>query len=50
MLYDALGEPRRLVILSRFGHGEAGFSRTFADVLVRLIAELLRVGAPEVLG
>ena len=40
-LHDRLGSPRRLVILPDFGHGEAGFSRDFADVLERLIRELL---------
>jgi pimeloyl-ACP methyl ester carboxylesterase len=49
-LYDALGDPRRLLILPRFGHGEAGFGPPVAGVLVDLIAELLRVGTTEVLG
>jgi len=40
-LHERLGSPRRLVVLPDFGHGEAGFSRDFADVLERIIHELL---------
>lgn len=40
-LFERLGEPRRLVILSDFGHGEASFSPRFAVILEELIAELL---------
>jgi alpha-beta hydrolase superfamily lysophospholipase len=41
-LYERLGEPRRLVVLPSFGHGEAGFSDEFAVMLEELIADLLR--------
>ena len=41
-LYERLGEPRRLVVLPRFGHGEAGFTDEFAVMLEALIADLLR--------
>jgi pimeloyl-ACP methyl ester carboxylesterase len=40
-LHDRLRSPRRLVVLPDFGHGEAGFGPDFADVLERLIVELL---------
>ena len=40
-LYDRLGEPRRLVVLPNFGHGEAGFAPEFADRLTDLISDLL---------
>jgi pimeloyl-ACP methyl ester carboxylesterase len=40
-LHERLGSPRRLVVLPDFGHGEAGFGPEFADVLERLIDELL---------
>jgi alpha-beta hydrolase superfamily lysophospholipase len=40
-LYDRLGEPRLLVILPRFGHGEAGFDAEFATMTVSLIQRLL---------
>ena len=40
-LYDRLREPRRLVVLDDFGHGEAGFNRKFADVLFDLIGDML---------
>jgi pimeloyl-ACP methyl ester carboxylesterase len=40
-LHERLGSPRRLVVLPHFGHGEAGFGPDFADVLERLILELL---------
>jgi alpha-beta hydrolase superfamily lysophospholipase len=40
-LYDRLGEPKRLIVLPRFGHGEAGFTSDFAVRLGRLIADLL---------
>jgi len=40
-LYDRLGEPRRLVVLREFGHGEAGFDPEFADRLTDLIGDLL---------
>lgn len=40
-LYERLSEPRRLVVLPRFGHGEAGFTDEFAVMLETLIADLL---------
>jgi len=40
-LYDRLGEPRRLVVLRDFGHGEAAFDLPFADRLNDLIGDLL---------
>jgi alpha-beta hydrolase superfamily lysophospholipase len=40
-LYDRLGEPRRLVVLRDFGHGEAGFDDEFADRLFDLVEDLL---------
>jgi alpha-beta hydrolase superfamily lysophospholipase len=40
-LYDRLGEPRRLVVLRDFGHGEAGFAPDFADRLNDLVGDLL---------
>ncbi|MDQ1521838.1 MAG: hypothetical protein QOI55_2911, partial [Actinomycetota bacterium] len=43
-LYDRLAEPRRLVVLPNFGHGEAGFDAAFAAQLVQLINDLARLG------
>jgi pimeloyl-ACP methyl ester carboxylesterase len=40
-LHERLGSPRRLVVLPDFGHGEAGFGPGFAEILERLIYELL---------
>jgi pimeloyl-ACP methyl ester carboxylesterase len=40
-LYERLGEPRRLVVLPDFGHGEAGFTDGFAVMLATLIDDLL---------
>jgi alpha-beta hydrolase superfamily lysophospholipase len=40
-LYDQLREPRRLVVLDDFGHGEAGFSPAFNLMLTRLVADLV---------
>jgi uncharacterized protein len=40
-LHDRLGSPRRLIVLPHFGHGEAGFGPGFAEILERLIYELL---------
>ena len=39
-LFDQLAEPRRLVVLEHFGHGEASFDAPFAAQLVTLIFEL----------
>jgi pimeloyl-ACP methyl ester carboxylesterase len=46
-LHERLGSPRRLVVLPDFGHGEAGFGPDFADVLDRLIEDLLGLSAPS---
>ena len=40
-LYNRLQEPRRLVVLGDFGHGEAAFDAVFADRIISLIDELL---------
>jgi pimeloyl-ACP methyl ester carboxylesterase len=40
-LFAQLAEPRRLVVLPRFGHGEAGFDQSFTGQLVELVADLL---------
>jgi alpha-beta hydrolase superfamily lysophospholipase len=40
-LYNRLQEPRRLVVLGDFGHGEAAFDAEFADRIISLIADLL---------
>jgi len=40
-LHERLLAPRRLVVLPRFGHGEAGFRPGFAVMLDDLIRELL---------
>jgi pimeloyl-ACP methyl ester carboxylesterase len=40
-LHERLGSPRRLIVLPDFGHGEAGFGPGFAEILERLIYELL---------
>jgi pimeloyl-ACP methyl ester carboxylesterase len=45
-LYDRLGEPRKLVILPHFGHGEAGFTAEFSAMLARLIVDLLASAPP----
>jgi pimeloyl-ACP methyl ester carboxylesterase len=45
-LYDRLGEPRLLVVLPWFGHGEAGFNPQFATMTVALIQRLLAMRAP----
>lgn len=45
-LYDRLGEPRLLVVLPEFGHGEAGFTVEFASMVQSLIVKLLGFGSP----
>jgi alpha-beta hydrolase superfamily lysophospholipase len=40
-LYGQLREPRRLVVLDDFGHGEAGFSPSFNLMLTRLVADVV---------
>ncbi|MBI4261119.1 MAG: alpha/beta fold hydrolase [Actinobacteria bacterium] len=39
-LYRRAGEPKRLLLASRFGHGEDGFTREFADRLSREIESM----------
>ena len=46
-LYDRLGEPRRLMVLPEFGHGEAAFTPEFAARVETLVAELLAAGAGQ---
>ena len=36
-LYRRAGEPKRLLLASRFGHAEDGFTPVFADRLGRLL-------------
>jgi len=45
-LHERLGSPRRLIVLPDFGHGEAGFEPGFAEILERLIDELLGLASP----
>ena len=45
-LFEQLGEPRRLVVLRRFGHGEAGFNDDFAVLLESLVDDLLELTPP----
>jgi pimeloyl-ACP methyl ester carboxylesterase len=40
-LYGSLADPRRLVVLPNFGHGEAGFDPLFAQQIVQLVTELV---------
>jgi pimeloyl-ACP methyl ester carboxylesterase len=40
-LYEKLGEPKRMVVLDRFGHAEAGFTPPFSSLVADLIDELL---------
>jgi fermentation-respiration switch protein FrsA (DUF1100 family) len=40
-LYEQLAEPRRLVVLPNFGHGEAGFDSAFRVQLVQLVGDLV---------
>lgn len=41
-LYARAGEPKRLMLASRFGHAEDGFTPEFADLAARRLLELLR--------
>lgn len=43
-LYARLGNPRRLVVLPHFGHGEAAFDTSFAEQLAQLLDEMLDGG------
>jgi pimeloyl-ACP methyl ester carboxylesterase len=45
-LYRAAPEPKRLLVLDRFGHAEDGFTPAFADRLVGEIEELLALAEP----
>lgn len=40
-LYRRAGEPKRLLLSSRFGHAEAGFTEAFADRLAREIDRMV---------
>jgi len=40
MLYRAAGEPKRLLLCSRFGHAEDGFCAAFADRICRTLDSL----------
>lgn len=40
-LHQRLATPHRLVVLSKFGHGEAAFGPELADLLAGLIREML---------
>jgi len=40
-LYARAGEPKRLMLASRFGHAEDGFSPEFADLAARRLLDLL---------
>jgi fermentation-respiration switch protein FrsA (DUF1100 family) len=40
-LFDRLGEPRRLVVLPKFGHAEAGFDAPFASLLEEVVMDRL---------
>jgi len=44
-LYERLREPRRLVVLDDFGHGEAGFSPSFDLMLAQLVTDLVTHGS-----
>jgi alpha-beta hydrolase superfamily lysophospholipase len=48
-LFGRLGEPRRLMVLPEFGHGEAGFTPEFASTMRSLIADLLDRN-PDIFG
>lgn len=40
-LYSRAGEPKRLMLASRFGHAEDGFTPVFADLAARRLLEIL---------
>lgn len=46
-LFERLGEPRRLVVLPEFGHGEASFSPRFSAIVENLILDLLSRRSPK---
>jgi pimeloyl-ACP methyl ester carboxylesterase len=43
-LYERLSEPRRIVVLPNFGHGEAAFDDTFASQLVDIVTDVAADG------
>ena len=45
MLYRAAGEPKKLLLSSRFGHGEDGYTAAFAERLHRAVTPFLSVEA-----
>ena len=42
-LYEAAGEPKRLLLGDRFGHAEDGLTPTFANRLARIVYEMLEL-------
>lgn len=45
-LYRRAGEPKRLMLASRFGHAESGFTPTFAELAARRLYGALGLGWP----
>ena len=46
LLYRRAGEPKRLLLASRFGHAEDGYTPAFAERIVATIGAMPRVGWP----
>ncbi|MFN2545193.1 MAG: alpha/beta hydrolase family protein [Actinomycetota bacterium] len=46
-LYRRAGEPKRLLLASRFGHAEDGFSPAFAERIARTLSQVLGRAWPE---
>ena len=46
-LYRRAGQPKRLLLASRFGHGEDGFTPAFAERLARLLYQTWELEWPE---
>jgi pimeloyl-ACP methyl ester carboxylesterase len=46
-LYEHLNDPRRLVVLRRFGHAEASFRAGFAQEFEAVLADVLRYAPTE---
>jgi fermentation-respiration switch protein FrsA (DUF1100 family) len=42
-LYEAAGEPKRLLLGDRFGHAEDGLTPAFAHKLARMVYEMLEL-------
>ena len=49
-LYEQLGDPRRLVVLLRFGHAEASFRAGFVAAFEVVLRDVLRSAPTEPLG